>query len=431
MLHSSVVSAQIEYVRFSQGGPDTTLTVECSDPLETVSISALTPTTRTSDLTIKVKLKGPDNTLSTEITAVVPSSQIENVPTFVTSGVELLLDAGNTASYPGTGSMWTDLSGNGRNATIAGGGQSATVPTYGSSNGGYIDFDSSKYQKGTGNIPASVCTGAHTISCWFNRRSTWRSAGLFQIGGSLLGFGYSTNGILTNSLGTYNAGSGRFDAPDGIYASLGSDHLSQWIYATIVYSGSTIGSAVNVYAYKGGNLVTASGALTYDLVPQSKYSVAIEGAYFYDGYVSHVSVHSRALSAAEIQQNYDTHKARYGFVAPSVLTDFAIPAAGTLQVGRTSSGCSVKIAGAAYNPVSNKAVDFKVHLFPSSSLPPYTAPATPNATVTSFTSATGVLVFSVLPTVSGTGQTIVVFVTGTLGVSTLTVAVPSASGVYA
>ena len=33
----------------------------------------------------------------------------------VTSGLVLNLDAGNTASYPGSGTTWTDLSGNGNN----------------------------------------------------------------------------------------------------------------------------------------------------------------------------------------------------------------------------------------------------------------------------------------------------------------------------
>ena len=35
------------------------------------------------------------------------------------SGLVLALDAGNTKSYPGSGTTWTDLSGNGLNATIA------------------------------------------------------------------------------------------------------------------------------------------------------------------------------------------------------------------------------------------------------------------------------------------------------------------------
>ena len=38
-------------------------------------------------------------------------------PSLVLSGLTLCLDAGNTKSYPGSGTTWTDLSGNGRNFT--------------------------------------------------------------------------------------------------------------------------------------------------------------------------------------------------------------------------------------------------------------------------------------------------------------------------
>ena len=40
------------------------------------------------------------------------------IPSIVTDGLIFNLDAGNPASYSGTGSTWYDLSGNGRNATF-------------------------------------------------------------------------------------------------------------------------------------------------------------------------------------------------------------------------------------------------------------------------------------------------------------------------
>ena len=39
---------------------------------------------------------------------------------FNSNGALLYLDAGNTASYPGSGTAWTDLSGNTNNATLNG-----------------------------------------------------------------------------------------------------------------------------------------------------------------------------------------------------------------------------------------------------------------------------------------------------------------------
>lgn len=46
---------------------------------------------------------------------------VPTVTSMVTSGLIMYLDAGNTSSYPGSGTSWADLSGNGRNATLING----------------------------------------------------------------------------------------------------------------------------------------------------------------------------------------------------------------------------------------------------------------------------------------------------------------------
>jgi hypothetical protein len=55
--------------------------------------------------------------------------------TVVTSGLVLNLDASNPASYPGSGTLWTDLSGRGNNGTLTNG------VGYSSDNGGTLVFD--------------------------------------------------------------------------------------------------------------------------------------------------------------------------------------------------------------------------------------------------------------------------------------------------
>lgn len=42
-------------------------------------------------------------------------------PNIVTDGLVLYLDAANTKSYPGSGTTWNDLSGNGNNGTLING----------------------------------------------------------------------------------------------------------------------------------------------------------------------------------------------------------------------------------------------------------------------------------------------------------------------
>jgi hypothetical protein len=58
-----------------------------------------------------------------------------NGPKIVTDGLVLALDAGNTKSYAGSGTVWRDLSGNNNSGSLTNG------PTFDSGNGGSIVFD--------------------------------------------------------------------------------------------------------------------------------------------------------------------------------------------------------------------------------------------------------------------------------------------------
>jgi hypothetical protein len=59
------------------------------------------------------------------------------IPPVVTSGLIVNYDASNATSYPGSGSTWSDLSGNGYNATLQNG------PVFSSAYGGDITIDGS------------------------------------------------------------------------------------------------------------------------------------------------------------------------------------------------------------------------------------------------------------------------------------------------
>ncbi len=73
------------------------------------------------------------------------------------SGLVLHLDAGNTASYSGSGTTWNDLSGNGSNVTL-------TNTTYSSDNGGSIVFNGTNaYADFTANIGS---TNVVTVEMW-------------------------------------------------------------------------------------------------------------------------------------------------------------------------------------------------------------------------------------------------------------------------
>ena len=88
-------------------------------------------------------------------------ADVEDYKNIITRGLVLHLDASALESYPGSGTSWSDLSGNNNNGTLTNG------PTFSSSNQGYINFD------GTNDyvtIPDSsnwdFGTGEFTIDLW-------------------------------------------------------------------------------------------------------------------------------------------------------------------------------------------------------------------------------------------------------------------------
>lgn len=60
-----------------------------------------------------------------------------NGPVIVKNGLIFNLDAADRNSYPGSGTTWSDISGNGNNGTLTNG------PTFSSDNGGVIVLDGS------------------------------------------------------------------------------------------------------------------------------------------------------------------------------------------------------------------------------------------------------------------------------------------------
>jgi hypothetical protein len=210
-----------------------------------------------------------------------------------------------TTSGTFTPFLWNDVSGNGYSSTLTNGVEFTSYQ-----NGGVLSFDGTD-DFGLGSISASTFSGASTIGCWFYRRSITEWAGLFSnnVGTTscnLLTFIYNTNVIGINQAGI----SGAYVGID-----LGADHLNKWIYCVLVLTGSTNGSVVNVYAYKDGNLLTSTGNLYWSLTTHNQYYVGRHwtgGTQILNGNIPVVQVYNRALSAAEITQNFNAQKNRFG-----------------------------------------------------------------------------------------------------------------------
>ena len=223
-------------------------------------------------------------------------------PATVTNGLVLCLDAGNTKSYPGSGTAWTDLSGNGNTGTLTNG------PTYSSANGGSIVFDGADDYVGVGNITAVDGISQLTISGWVKRNSGF-GALFFKNAGS------SSNWIEVawhNSIGLLFV-----PATISAYAQMAIPSGTDWKFITCVFDGTQSDNTNRAKIYINVVLQSVTHTGTYGTVtgnPNASIIIGRDGwnAATLNASINDVRVYNRALSAAEVRQNFNALRGRYG-----------------------------------------------------------------------------------------------------------------------
>ena len=208
-------------------------------------------------------------------------------PRIVTDGLVLALDAGNTKSYPGSGTTWYDLSGNGNNGTLTNG------PTYSSSNGGvivlggtnqYIDIPSINLSTSNHTVMGAsryVSIGGRTFS---GKNNNW-----------LMGhWANSTVKYYANGWVTDTAGSEQSDTNWRIYAATGNYSGDSWAF----YVNGQLDTGPNSGGFDGPN-----GFAIGSYQGTSEYS---------NSHISFLICYNRVLTASEIQQNFNATRSRFG-----------------------------------------------------------------------------------------------------------------------
>lgn len=208
-----------------------------------------------------------------------------NGPTIVRDGLVLAWDASDKNSYPGSGTIIYDISGNGNNGTLYNGVGFSNV------NGGVLTFD------GTNDY---VQCGAPNLSS-----SNFTVVGAARYSGATRGRminAANNNWLLghwSNSVANYYAegwvtgvGAGGSDTNWRIYAgtgNIGTDSYNFYINSVLNTGPSNAGAA-------GPNGIT----------------IGTLGTEWSTGEFSFVYVYNRVLTVAEILQNYNAQKSRFG-----------------------------------------------------------------------------------------------------------------------
>jgi hypothetical protein len=227
-------------------------------------------------------------------------------PKIVTSGLVFYLDAADKTSYPGSGTTWYDVSGNGYHSTGIG------SPTYdGSTKSFYFDASDDRF---TSTIASPFDLYSLEIAFKPHKEiapnTTPDSAGYSLLGirrtaGSNNGINvYEWTGGMTNETVS-------FWSHDG-YATGITDTVTNGFHSMVFnWNGSTYDIWLD--GVKRSTIQRSTGhaqLLTSVTYIDPGYSVGY--SYYHKGNISNIRAYNRILTTQEIQQNYNATKTRFG-----------------------------------------------------------------------------------------------------------------------
>jgi hypothetical protein len=219
-------------------------------------------------------------------------------PRIVTNGLVLALDAADRNSYVSGSTTWYDLAGS-KNGTLTNG------PTFDSANNGSIVFDNSDDYVSFLNFNVTTSLTFNTFvnisSYTGNNPGFWRSD-------------TTLNGCNGNEFIIFQLNTGlpwiRWNGSDILKPISGySVPLSTWIYLTYVIENG--GPGVSFYA-NGDLKHSSTHSSTINTFPINFFGCQCQLSEKVAGKYAHISYYNRALSATEIQQNFNALRGRFG-----------------------------------------------------------------------------------------------------------------------
>ena len=253
-----------------------------------------------------------------------------NFENIVTNGLILNLDASWPTSFSGT-STWFDLSSSNKNAALING------PTLSTANGGSVQFDGvDDYATITQTLTTPITiTGfvkynnqSQTLNMWFNS------------------YPHPVLGISLNRLGggqiyVYIGNGSGWQGQPGIISSTNMS-ANTWYHLAYVSNGS--GSTFYLNGVNVGSSIHSPSGWG------SKYYlgwIEVATGEYLNGNIGNTHVYNRALSPAEIMQNFYAQGPRFGYSADTIVTSGL-----TLNLD-AANGISYPASGTTWYDISN------------------------------------------------------------------------------
>jgi hypothetical protein len=218
-------------------------------------------------------------------------------PKIITDGLVLYLDAANPKSYAGSGTVWNDLSRGQNRGTLTNG------PTFNSANGGSISFDGVDDHVNCGNVLSSLTE--LTLECWV------------RFGTQISNY----NGIISKTLSNANGYELRTTGYTptttsiefryvGDVVTLGGFTATNGVWYHIVGTGRSGAQAL----YVNTSIIASKTEVTTPTPNTNNLSIG-KLAYttlYLNGNISIARIYNRALTAQEVQQNFNATRQRFG-----------------------------------------------------------------------------------------------------------------------
>lgn len=230
-----------------------------------------------------------------------------NVRIPITSGLVLYYDPSNPSSYPGSGTTITDLSGNGLNGTMSNITFTSPYFTYNGSSSQIAIADNTLLEPGTGDW---------TMEVWVNQSVSGNDVvlGKFDTGGLSQDVSYSIRTTGTNYYAQIGSGTGS-GATLFANSTTVTGAINTWYQLVFVFINVASNSLLT-YVNGGSPIGNVSHSLPNILNTTANLYIGSynngEYAQWFDGKIGITRLYNRALSQAEVTQNYNADKSKYG-----------------------------------------------------------------------------------------------------------------------
>jgi hypothetical protein len=257
----------------------------------------------------------------------------------ITDGLVLRLDPANIKSYQGTGTTFKDLTTNLSDFTLVG------SPTHNAN--GFFTFNGTSQYASRVNTSSLKPTTAISIEQWLNA-DNWNagtSSSDYKCSLSCTeGGGYSHN-IWNGKFYSYIYAGGKYLIPSASVSNFGGWHhfvtTFDGRYAKLYIDGSL--ADTDDYGSANRTMTYASNSIFLGVEAGPSTSPASN---FWQGKIANTSIYNKALTNAEILQNYNNTKVRYSFIQDGLMSNLINPpSSGSTWTDASGNGNNATLNG--------------------------------------------------------------------------------------